>query len=152
MRVYLWIALGGALGSVARYWCSGLVARHVGETFPWGTLVVNVAGSFLIGLLATLTGPDGRLLMSPTARQFFLVGVFGGFTTQGSRMRNLRLVEMRGSETVHRRRRSEGHPFPNRGASLPSRLSYRSDLMRAPWGRDRRSPCRRRWRPARRAA
>src|SRR5882762_4144492 len=38
---YVWIAIGGALGSVARFWFSGLVARHFGETFPWGTLLVN---------------------------------------------------------------------------------------------------------------
>ena len=82
--IYLWVALGGALGSVARYWCSGVVARHVGETFPWGTLVVNVAGSFLIGFLSTLAGPEGRVLMGSAVRQFFLVGVFGGFTTFSS--------------------------------------------------------------------
>ena len=84
MQIYLWIAFGSALGGAGRYWCSGLVARHFGETFPWGTLTVNVVGSLLIGLLATLSDPDGRLLMSPTARQFFMVGIFGGFTTFSS--------------------------------------------------------------------
>jgi fluoride exporter len=81
---YLWIALGGALGSVGRYACSGLAARLVGETFPWGTLIVNVVGSFVIGFFATLTGPDGRLLVAPDARQFVLVGVCGGYTTFSS--------------------------------------------------------------------
>ena len=84
MQIYLWIALGSALGGAGRYWCSGVIARHYGETFPWGTLTVNVVGSLLIGLLATLTEPDGRLLMSTTTRQFFMVGLFGGFTTFSS--------------------------------------------------------------------
>ena len=84
MQLYLWIALGSALGGAGRYWCSGVIARHFGETFPLGTLVVNVLGSFLIGLLATLSEPDGRLLMSPALRQFFMIGVFGGFTTFSS--------------------------------------------------------------------
>jgi len=81
---YLWIALGGALGSMARYGCSSLVARMVGETFPWGTLVINVVGSLVIGFFATLTGPDGRLLVAPDARQFVMVGICGGYTTFSS--------------------------------------------------------------------
>ena len=81
---YVWIAIGGALGSVARYGCSSLAARWIGETFPWGTLIVNVAGSFVIGLFATLTGPDGRVLASPDARQFVMVGLCGGYTTFSS--------------------------------------------------------------------
>ncbi len=84
MQIYLWIALGSALGGAGRYWCSGVIARHIGETFPWGTLTVNVVGSLLIGLLATVSEPDGRLLMSTTMRQFFMIGVFGGFTTFSS--------------------------------------------------------------------
>src|SRR2546425_8892743 len=77
---YLWIALGSALGGVARYWLSGVVARRFGESFPVGTLIVNVTGSFVIGFVATLTDPGGRLLMSVTARQFVMLGVLGGFT------------------------------------------------------------------------
>ena len=84
MQIYLWIALGSALGGAGRYWCSGVIARQFGETFPWGTLFVNVLGSLLIGLVATLSDPDGRLLMSPTLRQFFMLGLFGGFTTFSS--------------------------------------------------------------------
>ena len=84
MITYLWIALGGALGSMARYGCSSLVARMVGETFPWGTLVINVVGSLVIGFFATLTGPDGRLLVAPDARQFVMVGICGGYTTFSS--------------------------------------------------------------------
>jgi CrcB protein len=81
---YLWIAIGGALGSVARYAASSLIAARFGESFPLGTLVINVVGSFVIGFFATLTGPDGRLLVSPVARQFVMVGICGGFTTFSS--------------------------------------------------------------------
>jgi CrcB protein len=69
---------------VARYWCSGIIANLVGETFPWGTLIVNVAGSFLIGLIATVSGTDGRFIISAEARQFLMVGILGGFTTFSS--------------------------------------------------------------------
>ncbi len=82
--MYLWIALGSALGGMGRYWASGAVAVLVGETFPWGTIVVNVVGSFAIGLFATVTGPDGRTLVAPETRQFFMLGVCGGFTTFSS--------------------------------------------------------------------
>jgi fluoride exporter len=79
-----WIFLGSGLGGLLRFLCSGLVARAFGETFPWGTLLVNVIGSFLIGLYAIVTGPDGRLLVGSTARQFVMIGVFGGYTTFSS--------------------------------------------------------------------
>ncbi|HVO17212.1 MAG TPA: fluoride efflux transporter CrcB [Alphaproteobacteria bacterium] len=82
--MYLWVGLGGALGSMARYWCSGFVADRVGETFPWGTLLVNVVGSFIIGFFATLTGPDGRLIAGSAARQFVMTGILGGYTTFSS--------------------------------------------------------------------
>lgn len=82
--LYLWIGMGSAVGGVARYWCSGIAARLFGETFPWGTLIVNIVGSFIIGFFATLTGPDGRVLVSSTARQFVLVGICGGYTTFSS--------------------------------------------------------------------
>ena len=82
--MYVWIMLGGALGSGARYWCSGFAAHHFGETFPWGTLIVNVLGSFIIGFFATFTGPDGRLFVSTEARQFVMVGLCGGYTTFSS--------------------------------------------------------------------
>jgi CrcB protein len=60
------------------------VANHLGETFPWGTLLVNVAGSFVIGFFATVTGPDGRYLVGTEARQFVMVGFCGGYTTFSS--------------------------------------------------------------------
>ena len=81
---YLWVALGSALGGVARYWCSGVAARLWGESFPWGTILVNVAGSFVIGLFATLTAPDGRVFASSEARVFVMVGLCGGYTTFSS--------------------------------------------------------------------
>jgi len=52
MAAYLWIAVGSALGGVARFWCSGVAARFMGETFPWGTIIVNVVGCFIIGFFA----------------------------------------------------------------------------------------------------
>jgi CrcB protein len=84
MLTYLWIALGSALGGVARFGCSSLLARAVGETFPWGTLAVNVSGSFVIGIFTALTGPDGRVLVAPDLRLFVTVGICGGYTTFSS--------------------------------------------------------------------
>jgi fluoride exporter len=82
---YLWIALGGALGSVARFWFSGWIGHRWGETFPWGTVVVNITGCFIIGFFSTLTGPGGRwFLPSPLRFDFFMVGVCGGYTTFSS--------------------------------------------------------------------
>jgi len=84
MAAYLWIAIGSALGGMARYWCSGVAARLIGETFPWGTIVVNIAGSFIIGFFATLTGPDGRIFADTLTRQFVMIGILGGYTTFSS--------------------------------------------------------------------
>jgi len=81
---YLWVAIGGALGSVARYGCTGLVARLAGITFPWGTLLVNVLGSFVIGVLAALASADVKPFVSGDVRAFLMVGVLGGFTTFSS--------------------------------------------------------------------
>lgn len=84
MVSYIWIALGGAIGTAGRYWLSGVIARCFGETFPWGTLIINVTGSFVIGFFAALTGPDGRLFVSSNARQFVMIGMCGGYTTFSS--------------------------------------------------------------------
>ncbi|PTX97798.1 fluoride efflux transporter CrcB [Opitutus sp. ER46] len=84
MLLYLVIALGGALGSVTRFWLNGLVSNQLGETFPWGTLLINVTGSFVIGFFATLTAPEGRVFASSTTRHFFMTGVCGGYTTFSS--------------------------------------------------------------------
>ena len=83
MTSYLWVATGGALGSVARFWLSGLIDQR-GETFPWGTMVVNVTGSALIGVLAALSEPEGRWLVSSELRQFLMIGLCGGYTTFSS--------------------------------------------------------------------
>ncbi len=84
MLTYFWIGIGSALGGMGRYWCSGVIARAFGETFPWGTIIVNVSGSLVIGFLATLMSPDGRLLVPPDARAFLTIGLCGGYTTFSS--------------------------------------------------------------------
>ncbi|ATC66222.1 fluoride efflux transporter CrcB [Nibricoccus aquaticus] len=84
MTLYMWIALGGALGSVARFGAAEAVTRGVAGAFPWGTLVVNVVGSFVIGFFATLTAPGGRWPVGSEGRHFFMTGVLGGFTTFSS--------------------------------------------------------------------
>ena len=99
MGMYLAVALGGALGTIGRYLVSGVVANAFGETFPWGTLIINVSGSFVIGFFATLTAPDGRVMVSGTTRQFVMVGLCGGYTTFSSfSLQTLNLL--RGGEFV----------------------------------------------------
>jgi CrcB protein len=83
-KLYLWIGLGSALGGMGRFWLSGLVAQRIGETFPWGTLFVNVTGSLVIGLFASLTDPSGRFFVPSTTRQFLMIGLCGGYTTFSS--------------------------------------------------------------------
>ena len=84
MLNYILIAVGSAVGGVARYWISGLVANRFGQTFPWGTIIVNVTGCFVIGLFASLTGTEGRLLVPASLRTFFMIGICGGYTTFSS--------------------------------------------------------------------
>ena len=81
---YIFVAMGGAIGSTLRYWLGGLIANWVGESFPWGTLMINITGSFAIGLFEALTAPDGRILVPGEWRQFFAVGICGGYTTFSS--------------------------------------------------------------------
>lgn len=81
---YLLVAGGGALGSVLRYWLSGIVGRRFGETFPWGTLAVNVSGCLAIGFFAAFTGTEGRALVRPEWRLAFMTGICGGYTTFSS--------------------------------------------------------------------
>ena len=80
----LWIFIGGGLGSLGRWWFSGWIANTIGETFPWGTLLVNISGSFVIGLFSTATSTEGRWLVPATFRQFFMLGICGGYTTFSS--------------------------------------------------------------------
>lgn len=81
MTTYLWIALGGALGSMGRAWLGVLMIRLTGPQFPWGTILINILGSFVIGFFGTLTGSYGRFAATPDARAFVMVGLCGGFTT-----------------------------------------------------------------------
>ena len=81
MATYLLIAVGGALGSVARAWLGTVVTRFMGPQFPWGTILINVLGSFVIGFFATLTASHGRIPASPETRAFVMIGLCGGFTT-----------------------------------------------------------------------
>lgn len=84
LQLYLAVAAGGALGTVARFYLSGVIANRFGATFPWGTLLINVTGSFVIGFFGTLTGPDGRYLVDTVTRQFVMIGICGGYTTFSS--------------------------------------------------------------------
>jgi CrcB protein len=82
MQKTLLIALAGLLGTLFRYWVSALVARKSGESFPWGTMAVNLAGCFLAGVVFYLA--EERSLLSPTARTVIMIGLLGGFTTFSS--------------------------------------------------------------------
>ena len=79
--LYLVVLIGSALGGLARFFLSGLIGSQFGETFPWGTIVVNITGSFVIGLVAGLSMPGGRLIISPVMRLFLMTGLCGGYTT-----------------------------------------------------------------------
>jgi CrcB protein len=78
----VWVILGSAIGGPARYFVSGLVGRHIGETFPWGTMVINVSGAFVIGLFAAAA--IGGTLPTPAAWQFAVTGFLGSYTTVSS--------------------------------------------------------------------
>ena len=78
----IWVALGSAVGGPARYFVSGLVGRTIGETFPWGTMTVNVSGAFVIGIVAAAASQG--LVASDLAWQFAVTGFFGSYTTVSS--------------------------------------------------------------------
>lgn len=79
---WLWLAAGGAAGTLLRYAVGGWIGRATGGTFPWGTLVINVTGCLGIGALAGLLDRGG--LLSPVLRMALMVGLLGGFTTFSS--------------------------------------------------------------------
>ena len=78
----LLIGIAGLAGTLLRYWLSGFMARRYGETFPVGTMVVNVLGCFMAGAIFNLT--EERFLVNPTLRTVILIGLLGGFTTFSS--------------------------------------------------------------------
>lgn len=79
--LYAVVALGSVIGGVLRALASVAIHGHVGSGFPWGTLFVNVTGSFAIGFYASLAGPEGRLFAGTLQRQFVMTGICGGYTT-----------------------------------------------------------------------
>jgi|SRR5215510_7156351 len=90
----LLIALGGALGTIVRYWTSGLAAQWLGVEFPYGTLIVNLVGSFLIGAIQEI-GTES-LVLPDDARLFLTTGVMGGLTTYSAfSYETVRLMEAR---------------------------------------------------------
>jgi CrcB protein len=82
MERLAWVCLGGAVGSGARYLVSGWVIDRLGSGFPWGTLCVNVVGSFLLGVIMRVAIATDWI--SPTMQLALTVGVLGGFTTYSS--------------------------------------------------------------------
>ncbi len=81
MGAWIAVAAGGALGSLGRYWLTGVMTGLTGHRFPWGTLLINVLGSCVIGLVAGLTLTPARVGVHPDLRIFLMTGVCGGFTT-----------------------------------------------------------------------
>lgn len=79
-----WVAIGSAFGGMARYAVSGFVAKHIGETFPWGTVLVNISGALVIGAFAGCVAPSGALEGNFAVRQLVIVGLCGGYTTFSS--------------------------------------------------------------------
>ena len=80
----LLIGLGGALGSLGRFFISGWVAARFGQNFPWGTLLVNISGSFLIGIFAAMSAPENPFFIPARLRNFLMIGICGGYTTFSS--------------------------------------------------------------------
>jgi CrcB protein len=81
LLLYAAVSIGSIIGSVLRALASLAALAWFGPGFPWGTLFVNVVGSFVIGFYATITGPDGRVFAGMRQRQFVMTGICGGFTT-----------------------------------------------------------------------
>jgi CrcB protein len=83
LKLCLILALGGAVGTLCRYGLS-LAALPLSQGLPWGTILINILGSFAIGAFGTLTLAHGRFPLSENARLFVMIGVCGGFTTFSS--------------------------------------------------------------------
>ncbi len=86
---YLVVGLGGALGSMLRFGLASFIDIQVNKTgtqpiFPWGTILVNITGCFIIGLVYTATDTEGRFFVSTLTRQFIMIGILGGYTTFSS--------------------------------------------------------------------
>jgi len=89
----LWVAFGGAIGSVARFWI-GILTLTISRSFPWGTILINISGSFAISLFAGLTLTSGRFAVSENVRLFLMVGICGGYTTFSSfSLQNFELIK-----------------------------------------------------------
>lgn len=84
LQSVLLVMLGSALGGLARHWCVAVAGSLFGTSFPFGTVLVNIAGSFTIGFANTLTLPEGRLPVHADWRLFVMVGLCGGYTTFSS--------------------------------------------------------------------
>lgn len=80
MQASIVVAVGGAIGSLLRYWCT-LWLMPISRDMPWSTIFINVAGSFAIGFFAMLTLPSSRFALPEIWRLAFMVGICGGFTT-----------------------------------------------------------------------
>jgi len=81
MGAWVAVAAGGAIGSLARFWLTGVMTGLTGPRFPWGTLLINALGSFVIGLVAGITLIPARVAVHPELRIFLMTGICGGFTT-----------------------------------------------------------------------
>ena len=94
MLEYVLIAVGSAIGGIIRFWISGMIENRVGQEFPCGTLVVNISGSFAIGFFMAVASDEERWIRIPHFRNFFTVGLCGGYTTFSSfSLQTLQLVQ-----------------------------------------------------------
>ena len=82
MKHEVWVFVGGGIGATFRYWLQGATYKFMGTEFPYGTLLVNVLGCFVIGLLMTVL--EERFAVNPVLRLFLTIGILGGFTTYSS--------------------------------------------------------------------
>lgn len=81
---FIALVVGSALGGSARYFLSGVIARHMGETFPWGTLIINVSGAFAIGICGALAADTASFMAAPDPWLFAVTGFLGCYTTVSS--------------------------------------------------------------------